>query len=321
MFGFKELKPKICVGENTVDCPVNDCKEKVDRQRHKFRREGRFKCPKHHIFVSPSTFEYGDDKNNLLWKARDDVELLENIFREKREGRMARDNSEDAVTWNVFRFLEKNTLINSLLSKVAGEGANSSELIYWSYSQKQKETWDELNKARVEFEEKKGGGSEPDLIIKTDKALFFIEAKFTSGNDTPSDKKQIEEKINNPKRYKTGGDNWFGKIFKSTYEQVVSEQKYALLRFWLLGTWIAQKLGLKFYLVNLTLADKEKDIEEKFKKHIKEDKNKKFFRVTWEGIYEYVSTAADSSDKQAMLDYFKNKSVYKNRTLQKAFSV
>ena len=58
MFGFKELKPKICIAENTVDCPVNDCKEKVDRQRHKIRRDDRFKCPKHGIFISPSTFEY-----------------------------------------------------------------------------------------------------------------------------------------------------------------------------------------------------------------------------------------------------------------------
>jgi hypothetical protein len=84
---------------------------------------------------------------------------------------------------------------------------------------------------------------------------------------------------------------------------------------------MAQKLGLRFYLVNLTSTKKEKDIEEKFKKYTKEDENKKFFRVTWEGIYEYVSTAGDSLDKQAMLNYFKNKSVYKNRALQKAFLV
>ena len=323
MFGFKELKPKICIAENTVDCPVNDCKEKVDRQRHKFRRDDRFKCPKHGIFISPSTFEYEDYKNNLLWKAREDVELLENIFREKRESRIARDNSEDAVTWNVFRFLEKNNLIEGLLTNITGASQTQGQITYWSYSQQQRvgDCRNLLSEARAEFGEEEGRGSEPGLIIKTDKTLFFIEAKFASGNDTPSDKKQIEKKINNPKNYKTGGDNWFGNVFKSTYKEIISEQKYELLRFWLLGTWIAQKLGLRFYLVNLTLADKEKDIEEKFKKHIKEDENKRFLRLTWEGVYEYASTVADSSDKQTMLDYLKNKCVYKNRTLQKVFSV
>jgi len=29
---------------------------------------------------------------------------------------MARDNSEDAVSWNVFRFLERNNLIEDFLS-------------------------------------------------------------------------------------------------------------------------------------------------------------------------------------------------------------
>jgi hypothetical protein len=71
----------------------------------------------------------------------------------------------------------------------------------------------------------------------------------------------------------------------------------------------------------LTLANKEKDVEEKFKKHIKEDENKKFLMLTRERIYEYASVTADSSDKQVMLDYFKNKTIYKNRTLRKAFSV
>jgi hypothetical protein len=234
MFGFKELKPRIFVTETTVACPVNDCKIRVDRQRHKFRREDRFKCPKHSIFISSSTFEYEDYKNNLLWKAREDVEFLENILREKRESRMARDNSEDAVTWNVFRFLEKNSLIDGLLSKVAGQNVNSSDLVYWSYDQKQKKTWYELNKAREQFGEEIERGSEPDLIIKTGNALFFIEAKFISGNDTPP-KDEIREKINNPKKYKTGGDYWFRNVFKSTYERIISEQKYELLRLWLLG--------------------------------------------------------------------------------------
>lgn len=318
MLGVEELKEDIRITDKTVECPVKACSIGVERQRGEFRRDDTFKCPKHHIFISPSTFEYEDYRDNLLWKDRYDLQLLDKIFEVKRESRMARDNSEDAVTWNVFRFLEKNNPIDSLLSKVTGQDVNSSEVIYWSYSQEEDKAWTMLYKAREEFGETVRRGSEPDLIIKTNKALFFIEAKLGASNETtPTDK-------NNSKKYETGGNNWFKQVFTSDYNKIaIDEKKYELMRFWLLGTWIAQKLGLRFYLINLTLEDKEKDIEERFKKHIKGDENKKFFRLTWEDIYEYVSTAAESSDKQAMLGYFRNKSVGygKNGKLQKAFLI
>jgi hypothetical protein len=87
---------------------LRDCSEKVERQSGFFTREERFKCPKHNIYISPSTFEYQSELDNLLWKDKADLDLLKRIKSVKRECRIARDNSEDAVTWNVFRFLEKN---------------------------------------------------------------------------------------------------------------------------------------------------------------------------------------------------------------------
>lgn len=135
MFGVDKLKQKIRITERTVECPVKECTEEVERQRYKFKRDDKFKCPTHNIYISPSTFEYEDYKDNLLWEEETDLQLLDKIFKEKRESRMARDNSEDAVTWNVFRFLEKNNLIKDFLRSVTGEEVNSSEMIYWSYSQ------------------------------------------------------------------------------------------------------------------------------------------------------------------------------------------
>jgi hypothetical protein len=85
----------------------------VPRQRHKFRRLDEFKCPEHNIYISPSTFEYQSRLDNILWKDELDQDLLFNrIAKVKREiKRIGRDNSEDAVTWNVFRFLEKENLL------------------------------------------------------------------------------------------------------------------------------------------------------------------------------------------------------------------
>lgn len=321
MFGIEELKEQIEITEITVECPVKGCSEKVERQRVGFKRENRFKCPKHGIYISPSTFEYLSELDNILWKEKADLDLFNRIKAVKRESRIARDNSEDALTWNVFRFLERNNLVESTLSSITGHTQKSSEVIYWSYSQKENNAWSELNKARKEFGEQIERSSEPDIIIKTDKAIFFIEAKLTAGNQTvPTD-------MTNSKRYETGGNNWFPKAFRSDYRTIaIDEKKYELLRFWLLGTWIAKQQDLDFYLANLVLSQREKDIEAIFKRHITENPRKKFLRITWEEIYniskKHIPNVRWSKDKSLITRYFRNKTIGydANGRLQKAFS-
>jgi len=104
MLGIKELKEKIEITKTTVECPFKGCKEVVERQRRVFRKENRFKCSKHNIFISPSTFEYFDESDNFLWKEKSDIELFKKIKKVKRESRMARNNSEDKdIILNYFR--------------------------------------------------------------------------------------------------------------------------------------------------------------------------------------------------------------------------
>jgi len=319
MLGMEELKESIEITDTTVECPVKGCSEKVERQRKVFKREERFKCSKHNIYISPSTFEYQSELDNLLWKNKVDLDLLERIKKVKRESRIARDNSEDAVTWNVFRFLERNNLVEMILNSIIGVTLKSSEVIYWSYSQKENYSWSELNKARKEFGEEIKRSSEPDIIIKTDNTLLFIEAKLTAGNETiPSD-------TSNSKKYETGSDNWLSKVLKSDYKTVaIFEKKYELLRFWLLGTWIAKQQDLDFYLVNLVLSEREKDIEVIFKRHLYENQRRKFIRITWEDIYQQIlNNNLSGIDKDTMIRYFKNKTIgYDgNGKLQRAFSI
>jgi hypothetical protein len=102
MFGVGNLKPQIHISPYTVECPVMGCPQDVERQRHSFKREERFRCPEHKIYISPSTFEYDLEIDNLLWKNETDVSLLEAVKRVKRESRISLDNSEDAISWNVF---------------------------------------------------------------------------------------------------------------------------------------------------------------------------------------------------------------------------
>lgn len=318
MFGLEELKDRIEITGKTVECPVKGYSAKVERQRKVFKREERFKCPEYNIYISPSTFEYENELDNLLWKDTNDLDLFRKIMRVKRESRIARDNSEDAVTWNVFRFLEKNNLIEMVLSSLIGVTLRSSEIMYWSYCQRENSSWSELNKAREKFGEEKKRGSEPDIIVKTDNALLFIEAKLTAGNETiPSDK-------SNSKKYEIGGDGWFSKVFKSDYRTVaIAEKKYELLRFWLLGTWIAKQQNLDFCLANLVLSKQEKEIETIFKRHLCENQRMKFIRITWEAIYQQIlNSSLSGTDKDRMIEYFKNKTIGydDNGRLQCAFN-
>ncbi|MFB3897353.1 MAG: hypothetical protein ACE14V_13710 [bacterium] len=317
MLGFNDLKEHILVTPSTVQCPVRNCTEKVARQRKIFLREAIFKCPIHNIYISPSTWEYEYNRDNLLWTDETDLFLLEQILAVKRESRMARDNSEDAVTWNVFRFLERQHLIEPVLSSILNIPLSSAKVIYWSYSQKESKQWLQLNQARKEFGETIKRGSEPDIIITTDKQLLFIEAKFKAMNIT---KPSVNSKVD---CYVNGANRWFSTVFNTDFQTIaIQKQKYELLRFWLLGTWIADQNNLEFYLLNLVLSENEKEIEPNFKPLIRESQSRHFKRITWEDIYSKILKFGISNpDQQNLIDYFENKTIGYNAegNLQHAF--
>lgn len=321
MLGNKELKEHIKITQKTVECPVKGCREMVERQQKTFSQKDKFKCPKHDIYISPSTWAYTSELCNLIWRDGVDLSLLERIKKVKRESRrMRRDRSEDAVTWNVFRFLERNNLINTILGKVIGITIKEPEVIYWSYSQSQNGSWDMLTKARNEFELEPRKGSEPDIIITGKDVLIFIEAKFTASNSKRPSNPKVENK------YITGGQGWWNKVFSSEFKTVtVDEEKYQLVRFWLLGTWIAKQMGVDFYLVNLVLSKQKAKIEknlEGYKRHINETPKRKFLLATWEDIYQHISNSDFTRDRDVMIEYFKNKTLgYREGKLQAAFSI
>ena len=88
VYGFDELKNEIAIGATTVECPIRGCPRRVARQRKEFLKEERFRCPEHRIVISPSTFEYDREEDNLLCRDATDLALLERIRRVKRESRM-----------------------------------------------------------------------------------------------------------------------------------------------------------------------------------------------------------------------------------------
>ena len=119
MFYFNDLRAeRHMIGEHVL-CPVKGCSKQVERQRGQYQKVEAYKCLNHDIYISPSTFEYENYESNLLCSDSDEKALLESIFSEKRENRMAREKSEDAVTWNVFRYLEKKDLLKPFLDSIS----------------------------------------------------------------------------------------------------------------------------------------------------------------------------------------------------------
>jgi hypothetical protein len=317
MYGLNNLKEKISITEHSVECPIKGCKTKVLRQRKVFKKTNEFICPSHKICISPSTFEYEKEEDNLLWFEPRDQSLFNEIKAVKRESRIARDNSEDAVSWNVFRYLDREGLLDKFLTHLSNKQIKGAELILWSYSPAEKKIWSKLNNARIEFGETIAKSSEPDIIILTDKVLYFFEAKLNAGNKTkPSN-------FNNRKKYETGGDNHFEKVFTNSYEKVaIKEQRYELMRFWLLGTWIAKELELDFEFYSLLRAAREINLEKEFSNLIKQTHKNTYSRISWEDIYDYIESKPKSKSKDKMCEYFKNKAIgYSSGKIQKGFKI
>ena len=65
MFGLNDLESEIIILEDSLKCPIKNCTNYVKIQKGKFSRTTPFYCPKHCIYISPSTFEYKYEKDNL----------------------------------------------------------------------------------------------------------------------------------------------------------------------------------------------------------------------------------------------------------------
>ncbi|MDD5370772.1 MAG: hypothetical protein PHQ40_16950 [Anaerolineaceae bacterium] len=302
-YGLNTLKSHNTVRETSVECPVKGCEHSVQRQKVKFRRKSEFQCPEHHIYISPSTFEYPEETDNLLWKGLEDQALLRKIKTVKRECRMARDNSEDALTWNIFRYLEKSGLLLEILSEIHGRRLEDLQVFYWSYDPVRGNTWQDLETYRKIFGELPQHGSEPDVIIKTKEVLFFIESKLTATHETTPSNPAVGQ------TYTTAVPGWFDRIFRSNFETIaIKEKKYELLRFWLLGSRMADRAERAFSLLTVSRSNQAELIDGEFGRLIIQNEERKFISKSWEGIYSFIlQNGPPILETQIVLAYIENK--------------
>lgn len=316
MYYISDLKKDIIINPK-VECPVLGCSNMVERQRTRYLvRDKEYFCPQHGIYISPSTFEYEYETDNLLWYEDEDKRYLTHIQRVKRESRFARERSEDALTWNVFRFLQREELLNQFVSHITRDLTERNELIYWSFSNNENDVWPWLRRARIAFSEHPKKGSEPDLIIETEHSLVLIEVKFTSSNYKSVDR------IDKLEKYEL--NEWYQEVFTIDCHYVAYEQKcYELMRFWLLGTWMATQMQKNLILLNLTPKRIDPDVEVRFGSMIRSGNRHRFLRLTWEQLYCWLEENGDRNQNyDKMLHYLRNKSAgYVEGKLQPAIQL
>lgn len=302
-----------------MQCPVLGCHTRVPRQRGTFRTAPEFLCHAHRIYIGRSTFEYERDTDHLLWKSPDDLNLLAAIKSFKRESRLARERSEDALTWNVFRHLEASRRLQPWLDELTGVSSSSASVHYWSFDASTGNTWAPLAAARAAFGEVEGRGSEPDLVITTDAAVIWVEAKFGSSNST-----RPSEVDGSARRYTAGANGWYSSVVASSFQTVaVEHRRYELLRLWLLGSWAASQLGKHFLLVNLVRDGFEEDVPSFAAKHLRQGCDRVVRRDTWESIRRGIEAAPPlTADDVTLVSYMRDKTLgYSSRgRLERAFA-
>lgn len=321
MFDTRTLKLKIAISTSSVECPVIGCARTVARQRRTFRREPEFNCPEHGIYISPSTFEYGDLQANLVGMDVEDLLLFARLADGKAEsGRMARERSEDALTFNVFRGLERERILDSVLTALTGCQSVNAVPSYWSLIGDTAEPHPMIDAARRAFHENMDHGTEPDLLIESVDTIFVIEAKLGSKHAT------VPTHAGVLPRYQTAANGWYDSVLTSAPAVVaVEEQLYQLMRCWLLGSWMANAAGKKFVLVSLVSSASDNSVTSRLGRHIAANEQRRCVRATWEGIRELIRNRnglQESARLSALVDYLDHKSLgYDSRgLLQHAFA-
>jgi hypothetical protein len=127
------------------------------------------------VRISKSGVRVADDHRDNLIIDRDDP-----VFARMRAGKrrhLRSENSEDALTWNVFRSLRRITSDVWLpgLFDAAFPGASRSIATGATVS-----LWQQVEPPPALLRDGDEGASEIDVILETDRVVWFLEAKLTS---------------------------------------------------------------------------------------------------------------------------------------------
>lgn len=219
---------------------------------------------------------YADNVPSLL---HSDLEFvlsnsLNQMNRANKKNKFAFSTSEDALTWSFFKYFVMYNRLNDLLILLNIDSKETSFDIYlWGTNICSKIIDSDFNKQFIQksdlFNEDSLKRTEPDVIIKLNDKLIFIEVKYQSANEVITDSAKFNKYL----------------VAKIDYNNLIASGHYELYRNWAFASSLSN--DSKFELINLGLSrlfiDKNKAKLKKFEDSLNSD-NGKFVKLSWEQI-------------------------------------
>jgi hypothetical protein len=293
-FGVAELCFR---GRNA--CPVRGCVEASP-------------CPTHHVGVHATrggcTYVYDEPWRNLLWRDTEDQARLTAILHGKRESRMGHEHSEDAITWNVFRFFERHACLSPVIRTICPSPNDEPLTVFWTTHDGC--LWEPYRRCSDQIPERVSARSESDLIFLWErKLLVVVEAKFRSPNRSDPAKRDDELRKSRPYiEYASRHLN------RASAEEAVRDGWYELLRNWVLGTTLCEALRCEnFVLVNLVRKRHENEHREDPRRDFADracvlSSNCRFMVAYWEDLIAAAPSISRHPDSEVLVSWRKNKS-------------
>lgn len=196
-------------------CPVKNCDIDINKQKAPYQRyRGKMRympfCSEHGIRIHNNGFIYynGKSKSNLISATKRNLMFhndyyINNFLKKSNKiesGRLCYENSEDALTYNVFtELLSNGQALKKLASYISNKKIDDTvELYLWggkiNLRNNTFKKYEPLEIVRKHLEgDIKYYGTEPDImLIVPKKMVICIEAKFGSKNPIAKEKKENE---------------------------------------------------------------------------------------------------------------------------------
>lgn len=303
MFGVSLLKPQSDFGPADVCCPVRGCGHRLPLQPALFRTTSEYRCPLHRIYVAANTFAYEREVDNLLWTAEDDLALLHGGRPRGRDLGLTHDNSERALTWNVFRWLEVSGALPAFLESTLARAVATVDLVYWGYSPEREGVCMPLVRARNAFHEEDADAIEPAVLIDTGDTLIAVDPRMGPGATRSWTPAHWE-------KYERGGKSWAAEVFCGDLGAIVADKgAFEFLRLWLLGSYMAAAEDKAFVLLHMTPVWSGAPLLKSLGPQLKTGPARQTVSVTWEDVYAHVGgECVNARNAPALLTYLREKS-------------
>lgn len=254
--------------------------------------------------VSP-TYIYNNPLDNFIAGSELVSEILEGKSGKAETKRLGYENSEDALSWNVFRSLQEAGKLRIAMSVLAGvESRGEPDLLLWGRRVSLEKAGEASKLQRIldELEPALKQQTEPDIILHLKGwGWLFIEAKLTSPTPTYARKPhRLNDWIN---RYaNTCPDLFDSGALKKADAKTFPEQ---LLR----NVAVARLMcdaGEQAYVVALVRRGKDSKIEERVQAYLSDKSAVGIGRATWEDIFDALPSGGEL---ETLRRYLENKSV------------